>query len=325
VGERPWVYGKGLGISTADGKQLDAIEHGGVLRYLSRPQILGTARIETIRRQRETWARQAAADLRDGNALAALRAHHERGQVEFAESKDAAQLALIERWQQCRDTAPVKSRLVLAQRWRDVHELSERIRAIHRSEGSVATSGITLNCIVGEQIVRLEFALGDRVRFTRNDYRLGLTNGAMGTLVNMIEHPDGWEFLVRGDDDRTRRFTQQDYSDEHGRLQMIHAYASTIYAAQGLTVDETFVLHDVQMDRAAGYVAGSRHRDQCHWVCNRKALDELHPANSDHERLTHVAKSLSENHYQTLALERWERLPQVQQLVNEHGAEPERA
>lgn len=60
-------------------------------------------------------------------------------------------------------------------------------------------------------------------------------------------------------------------------------------AEQRLTVDETFVLHNVQMDRAAAYVAGGRHRDQCDWFCNRKALEELHTATDDGERLQHLA------------------------------------
>jgi len=56
-----------------EGKQLDAIERAGSLRYLSRPEIMGTTRIETIRRQQKEWARQAVVDLRDGNTKAVLR------------------------------------------------------------------------------------------------------------------------------------------------------------------------------------------------------------------------------------------------------------
>lgn len=310
-------------ILCGEDRQLDAIEHGGMLRYLSRPAILGTARIQTIRRQREDWARQAVADLRDGNALAALRAHHERGEVHFADGQDAAQAALIERWKQAREADPGKQRLVLAQRWQDVKELSEALRAIHRPEGSVAATAKTFPCIVGDHAMRLEFALGERVRFTRNDYALGLTNGATGTLVGLDERDGDYVFSVRGDDGTTRQFHHSDYCDAHGRLQLIHAYASTIYAAQGLTVDETSVLHDAQMDRALAYVAGSRHRDQCEWFCNNKVLDELHPAADDQERLTHLAKALSADRYHALALEAWERLPKVSEPEREQQRQHE--
>lgn len=42
-------------ILTGEDKQLDAINRGGALRFLSRPEVLGTQRIETIRRQRQDW------------------------------------------------------------------------------------------------------------------------------------------------------------------------------------------------------------------------------------------------------------------------------
>jgi ATP-dependent exoDNAse (exonuclease V) alpha subunit len=59
-------------ILVGEDKQLDAIQHGGVLKYLSSPEIIGTTRVETIRRQIEAWDRQAVADLRDGYAHQAL-------------------------------------------------------------------------------------------------------------------------------------------------------------------------------------------------------------------------------------------------------------
>lgn len=36
---------------------------------------------------------------------------------------------------------------------------------------------------------------------------------------------------------------------------------------------DTFVLYTTAMDRAASYVAGSRHKDQCHWFVNGQELD----------------------------------------------------
>lgn len=76
--------------------------------------------------------------------------------------------------------------------------------------------------------------------------------------------------LVNG----TVSFYQSDYSDEQGRLQLVQAYACTVYSSQGATIDgDTFVLYTTAMDRAASYVAGSRHKDQCHWFVNGKELD----------------------------------------------------
>jgi ATP-dependent exoDNAse (exonuclease V) alpha subunit len=122
-----------------------------------------------------------------------------------------------------------------------------------------------------------------------------------------------------------RMTRHSDYCDERGRPQLIHAYASTTCAAQGLTVEETFVLHDAQMDRAAAYVVDSRHRDRCEWFCNSKGLDELHPAIDDGERLQHLANMLSTDRYQALAMEHWGRLLKEPEPTREHHHELEPA
>jgi ATP-dependent exoDNAse (exonuclease V) alpha subunit len=58
------------------------------------------------------------------------------------------------------------------------------------------------------------------------------------------------------------------------KLQLVQAYACTVYSSQGATVDgDTFVLYTTAMDRAASYVAGSRHKDNCHWFVNGQELD----------------------------------------------------
>lgn len=59
-------------VLVGEDKQLQAIEHGGALKYLSNPKIIGTTRIETIKRQRKEWARQAVADFRDGEVISFL-------------------------------------------------------------------------------------------------------------------------------------------------------------------------------------------------------------------------------------------------------------
>lgn len=63
------------------------------------------------------------------------------------------------------------------------------------------------------------------------------------------------------------------------------------------------------MDRAHTYVAGSRHKDNCHFFCNQKEIDELSglldrgikPNHS--ERIVTLARLMSEDRYKTLAIE----------------------
>ncbi|UJF21386.1 hypothetical protein [Shewanella sp. OMA3-2] len=100
------------------------------------------------------------------------------------------------------------------------------------------------------------------------------TNCQQSTITQVLQQGEDIRFTVKLDNGRTVSFQQSDYCDEQGRLQLVQAYASTVYSAQGATVDgDTFVLYTTAMDRAASYVAGSRHKDNCHWFINGQELD----------------------------------------------------
>ena len=108
----------------------------------------------------------------------------------------------------------------------------------------------------------------------------------------------------------TVSFYQSDYSDEQGKLQLVQAYASTVYSAQGATVDgDTFVLYTSAMDRAASYVAGSRHKDNCHWFVNGQELDAQSGQSDKGEaptlaaRLKTLARCMSINKHKAMASE----------------------
>lgn len=310
-------------ILTGDERQLDAIEHGGMLRYLSRPEVLGTSRIETIRRQRQPWARQAVADLRDGLAEKALHALDERGLINFYQDQESACSALVSQLAEFKRDEPEKSFLVLAQRWKDVERISNQIREMRKLDGQLDPHSVSLRCVVGKHEQKLEFSVGDRVRCTYNNYRIGLTNGVLGELVGMEELADGdTRLVVKEDTGSVKTFLCSEYCDYAGRLQMVHAYATTVYSSQGLTVDESFVLHDHQMDRASAYVAGSRHRDNSRWFFNTAALDDLILSSDKNDRLTYLAKSLSTDRYQNTAIEVFERRRLGRSAVQSKTAEP---
>jgi len=265
-------------ILVGEDKQLDAIERAGSLRYLSRPEIMGATRIETIRRQGKEWARQAVVDLRDGNTMAALCEHDKRGLLSFNSDADAAKAALIDQWNNYRYEHPDKKHMILAQRWIDVSDLNNRVRRILQSEGQVSRDEIEIDCCVSDRHVKYNMAVGERVRLTKNDYRLGYTNGDLGTITNVMREQNGnILFNLMLDSGREVGFSSASYSNDQGHVYLTQAYASTVYSSQGQTIDgDTFVYYTSGMNRANSYVAGSRHKDNCHWFFNKKELVELH-------------------------------------------------
>lgn len=158
-------------ILTGEDKQLDSIERGGALRYLSRPEVIGTQRIQNIRRQNTEWARTAVANLRDGKSVKALSSLEKHKCLHWGENNDDTKKKLVADWHAYHKANPDKHALVMAQKWSDVKELSEIIRGIYVREGTVGQENIPITCSVADKQFEYEFSIGDRIKFTRNEYR----------------------------------------------------------------------------------------------------------------------------------------------------------
>jgi ATP-dependent exoDNAse (exonuclease V) alpha subunit len=102
-----------------------------------------------------------------------------------------------------------------------------------------------------------EWAAGDRLVCRRNDYRpdVDVRNGTRGTVEHV--HLGAGSLVMRTDDGR-RVELPADYL-EHAH----HGYAITGHAAQGITVDRTYLLATPDRGSAEwGYVVASRHRTE---------------------------------------------------------------
>ena len=125
-----------------------------------------------------------------------------------------------------------------------VDDLNERARSLLRSTGEL-----------GEPILRLDdhqYATGDTVVALRNDYGVGILNGDRASVKSLDDN--GLTVSLRRGHDVTLPL---DYVAEH----LTHGYATTIHKAQGITVDEVFVLGDDTYAQEHGYTALTRGRD----------------------------------------------------------------
>lgn len=272
-------------ILVGEDKQLQAIEHAGALKYLSNPDVLGTTRIETIKRQREDWAKQSVANFRDGNALPALKEYQKRDLLNTGKDANETKIKLVNKWKAFRQSTPDKQWLVIAQTWSDVHDLNDRIRNELKTEGIIEDNEVEVACTASNRKFTSKIATGERIKLTKNDYRLGLTNGATGTVTGITKaQNDEFIFDISLDSGRSITISSSEYSDKEDNLHIAQAYASTVYSSQGLTVDgDTFVYYTCAMDRANTYVACSRHKDNSHLFVNAQEVNEF-ISNLDREK-----------------------------------------
>jgi hypothetical protein len=293
-------------VLTGEDKQLDAIQHGGPLRLLSRPEIIGTARIEKIIRQDEQWARDAVMNFRDGKASEAFRSYEDRNLVSMVTGGRAAvQDQLIEAWHAFEQAHPDKASLVLAHRNEDVRALSSRIREIRKAEGKVTGPDHTLACAHGDNTFDLTLAAGDRIRFTKNDEKgVGVINGTIGTIKSITPVGVNYDMTVVTDDGKTVVYNTGSYCNEQGRVCLSSAYAMTIYSSQGVTVrGDVFLEQSASMDRAATYVGASRAKGDTHFYVDRDELQTVARSNDPVIMREALVKTMSRDRFKSLAIE----------------------
>jgi ATP-dependent exoDNAse (exonuclease V) alpha subunit len=256
------------------------------------------------------WDRQAVADFRDGYAHQALAQYDKRGQLHFAEDDEIAKESLIQSWNEYRRCKPDKKSIVIAQSWNDVIQLNNRMRNQLQTEGLVGNENIQVQGSVSDRDIDFQVSVGERIRFTKNNYDKKYTNGDIGTVTKaqLMENGDIW-LRVHLDSGRKTQFMVSDYCNDDGRAYLTQAYAQTVYSSQGLTIDgDVFVYYTQFMDRAHSYVACSRHKDKAHIFANAQDLEENIPDNFKHAPREvalreALAKNMSRNNRPKLAVE----------------------
>ena len=235
-------------VLVGDHEQLQAVDAGAAFRALRDAH--GAQEITEVRRQAgddRQWMREATQEFGRARTAEALERYNDAGMIHRTESRDQAKAKLAAGWTVARQEKPDQTHIILAYTRADVAELNMLARDAYRDEGRLGED-VTLKTAHGEKA----FADGDRLYFTKNDTRLAVKNGSLGT----IEGVDERHLTVRLDNGRTVNFDTKDY--DH----ITHGYAATVHKSQGVTVDRAHVLASRYMDRHAAYVGMTRHRDR---------------------------------------------------------------
>lgn len=264
-------------ILVGDRGQLQAIGGAGGLPLVARA--VESANVSTIVRQRDEWARDAVTAFGIGDTEAALEAFNERGLLIEAEGDAATIREIGDRWAQLRGSNPEKSILLIAKTNAEVLAINEQIRFRLKAEGIVYGSEIPLRTITPSgHTAKINLSAGDEIRFLKRDDELGVINGTTATVLRITQSSakeDPIDHIVEmSTHGRCVSFPLSKLADDKNRLPISHAYASTIYGSQGLTVDNAIVLINPVFDKHDIYVAASRARDSTQLIVNKKLVDK---------------------------------------------------
>ncbi len=219
-----------------DRHQLPAVGRGGLLDHaVSWAHPTAVVTLNEVRRFADPEYAKLSLRMREGrDAHEVFDRLVERGQV-VLHGSDAERTAALA-------VAGADGSLVVADTREQVAALNHAIR---ERRGSDSTRLVTNR---GEEI-----GIGDRVATRRNDPELGVTNRQTWTVVGLAD--DG-SLVVHSPAQRRDRNLPAGYVNEHVEL----AYATTIYGAQGETVDSAHAAIGESTGGAAAYVAMTRGR-----------------------------------------------------------------
>ncbi|MFC2177128.1 MobF family relaxase, partial [Actinomycetota bacterium] len=271
-------------ILIGDDRQLPEIGAGGLFRALATR--LPVAELTTNVRQRQQWERDALVDLRNGSVDQAIETYRQRGRLIIGEARnDTMDRAVADWYRHVVLAGDVTAGLLISYDNDTVTELNHRARIHFASSGQL--TGPTVD--VGER----SYAAGDRILCRRNQSRLGVLNGDLGTVVAVDQVRTC--LTVRLDRDSEIRNLPAWYV-EQGHID--YGYAMTGHKAQGVTTGRTFVVVDGTTDREWTYVAMSRGRED-----NTLYLAGAEPPEESCAHLTHADSDDALNRF-TAALNR---------------------
>ncbi|MBY0281482.1 MAG: Ti-type conjugative transfer relaxase TraA [Alphaproteobacteria bacterium] len=265
-------------VLVGDPEQLPPIEAGAPTRAIM--EAVGFAELSTIVRQKVDWQKEASQHLATHQTEKALEVYHQNNSIHYSlEAKDQ----LIEDWidhvrknteeKLASPHHPVSTSLILAHTNQDVKELNHLARLRMQKEGFLDDTNyrftisrpLNLETLDQDQTdspnhhpfkpkiisEEREFAIGDQIIFSRNDYGLNVRNGQLAKIIDIQEEL----ISVQKEDQSSLTFDMGNYNH------IDHGYATTIHKSQGTTVDKTFVYASPSLNKHLTYVALTRHKE----------------------------------------------------------------
>lgn len=310
-------------VLIGDPAQLGEIEAGGLFAAIASRS--DSVALDEVIRHRNAAEREGAKLIREGEGREAISVYQDAERVTVSVDPEARREAIVADWWQSFEAG--EDALMIARTNSEVAELNARAREQMQAAGRL-----------GEQRIEVggaSFAAGDQIATRINDHAAQIYNRERWRVAE-VEAASGRMWLD-GIDTRERVCVDAAYlgrlRERDGGPAIEHAYAATVYQAQGATVDKAFVVADPSMDRQDLYVAVSRSREETRLYATpelqRFDRDEFAPADPFlRDGLEHIAAAAERDGAQVAAFdmalrERFEQMPspEVAEVVWDLGSE----
>jgi conjugative relaxase-like TrwC/TraI family protein len=277
----------GKAILQGDHLQLQAVDAGSPMRALD--QAIGSFELTEIRRQRAkegvdlvqkfyaaggTEKRSRAENLKFGRSIMM----DMEAQGHLHDSKDRKDLIREMMAAYVADSKPDRQKILLAGTNKDIDELTGLLRQAKKHAGLLGDDKEVLTkSPKADHPVKLNVAVGERIRFRALDEDLGVVNGTVAVINSITPGKDGKAHIdatiesdIAGKDGKKIHFRSDQVAFGLG-------WASTVHRSQGQSLESVYHLYNPKsMDRQLAMVAFSRHKGSYTLFMQTKDKDTLH-------------------------------------------------
>lgn len=233
---------------------------------------IGAVYLDTIIRQEEAWMRDATILFETNKTAEGFDLYETNGCVNLYETDEMAMTNTIERWHASYYEKPdvlLKDCMISAFKNETVDQLNSMARDTLLSSGLIEV-GSSVICEQGS----IPIAIGERLLFTKNDYKTGVKNGDFATVLSLDQN----RMTVKLDSGNTVPIDLDKF--KHFK----YGYAATVHKLQGYTGKHMNVFIDGQgWDRHKFLVASTRH----------KLSLNLHASMQSFTNMAHLKESVS--------------------------------
>jgi len=253
-------------VLVGDAEQLQPVGLGGPMRSIQ--ERIGYAELTEIRRQKSEVDREMVRRLSEKDAAGAIELMEQRGQIATHKHEEGVMRGVADGY--VADVKAGKTVLALASQITQVTELNTVLRERMQKEGLVNTDEYPFRAQNKNGMYNTTFAKGDRIICGKNDYKVDVRNGSVGT----VDRAENGKIWVRMDSDKEsiKLLKQSEYPN------IEHAYAMTVHKSQGKTVDSVHYAFGNFCNCNIAYVAASRHKESFQLHCTEGQRTKLEAA-----------------------------------------------
>ncbi len=266
-------------ILAGDERQLTSVERGGMFTVLASK--FGSYELSNIRRQSKVWAKEMASCFAKSDIAGGLRLLEQHKCLKIDHTLEESMARLINDWSNSKFA--LNERLIITMRNAEVDSINQGIRELLKAKGLL--TGQEYRCYLPAQQYE-DYMAGDRILFKTTNKDLQIENGEFATITLVSND----KFIAKTDSGKEIEFNPQDVSFKHG-------YASTVYKAQGASIKDVYVLHNLAGNSRNSYVAMTRHIEEVKFYYNRKATRNMASLIS---QLSKIDNRLSSINFKTL-------------------------